>query len=532
MRALLSVSDKTGIEEFASGLTSRGYELISTGGTARTLRDAGLPITLVSEITGMPEMMDGRVKTLHPNIHAGILARRDHETDLSSLQEYDIEPIDLVVVNLYPFARTAANKSVSVSELIEQIDIGGPSLVRAAAKNFKDVLVIVDSGDYEETLLELDRSDGPELAFRLELSRKAFAHTAEYDTTIANTFESIVVSGTDFRREQSSPAEVVPDRLTLDLPRISTLRYGENPHQEAAWYGDSKGIGLPAAHQVQGKPLSFTNLIDLDAATRIVLEFEEPAAAVIKHTNPCGVATSATITSAYRQARDADALSAFGGIVGLNRPLDSTMASEIVSTFIEAVVAPSIDEAAKSVLAEKKSLRVLTFDMALINNNPIAQADARSILGGWVVQHRDEVREARSVWGESAAIPDLRVVTQRTPRPEEWTALQFAWRVCAHVKSNAVIFTRGDRTVAIGAGQMSRIDAVKVATLKAPTSLTGTVAASDAFFPFRDGLDALATAGATAVVQPGGSVRDAEVISAADEHGLAMVFTGRRHFRH
>ena len=350
MRALLSVSDKTGIEEFASGLTSRGYELISTGGTARTLRDAGLPITLVSEITGMPEMMDGRVKTLHPNIHAGILARRDHETDLSSLQEYDIEPIDLVVVNLYPFARTAANKSVSVSELIEQIDIGGPSLVRAAAKNFKDVLVIVDSGDYEATLLELDRSDGPELAFRLELSRKAFAHTAEYDTTIAHTFKSIAVSGTDFRREQSSPADVVPDRLTVDLPRISTLRYGENPHQEAAWYGDSKGIGLPAAHQVQGKPLSFTNLIDLDAAARVVLEFEEPAAAVIKHTNPCGVATSATITNAYRQARDADALSAFGGIVGLNRPLDSTTASEIVSTFIEAVVAPSITDAAKAVL--------------------------------------------------------------------------------------------------------------------------------------------------------------------------------------
>ena len=530
MRALLSVSDKTNLTTLARGLVARGYELVSTGGTARTLRDADLPVTNVADVTGVPEMMGGRVKTLHPAIHAGILARRGHSGDLEALEHHGISPIDVVVVNLYPFARTAARQSTAFGDLIEEIDIGGPTLVRAAAKNFVHVLVLVDTNDYEEALRELDRPDGPTQAFRLRLARTAFGHTADYDATIARTLGAVTVSSSGFGRRQVSGEEVRPDRLVLDVPRIGTLRYGENPHQEAAWYGDGSAAGFGAARVLQGKELSFTNLIDLDAATRLVLEFDEPAAAVMKHTNPCGVGIAATLEEAYRHARETDPMSAFGGVVGVNRALDPATASEITSTFVEAVVAPAVDEAALPILGVKKALRVLTLDLPALASGGAARRDVRSILGAWLVQQRDRVSEARAPW--SVGPEGLQVVTKRAPTEEEWRALRFAWRVCAHVKSNAVVFTHADRTVAIGAGQMSRVDAVNVATLKATATLAGTVAASDAFFPFRDGLDAITRAGATAVAQPGGSVRDAEVIAAADEGGLAMVFTGRRHFWH
>ena len=533
-RAILSVSDKKGLVPFGQALAARGFELVSTGGTAKALAEAGLPVVNVSDVTGFPEMMDGRVKTLHPKIHGGILARRHHPEDLALAAEHGIGMVDLVVVNLYPFVETAAKPGIHFDDLIEQIDIGGPSLVRAAAKNFRDVLIVVSPKDYDEVIAELDRSGGPSLEFRFDLARRAFAHTGSYDTAIAGTLDEVSVEGENFARPQApspKPQDVHPERLLIDAGKLRDLRYGENPHQPAAWYAIDPPSGLGAPAILQGKELSFTNLLDLDAAARIVLEFSEPAAAVIKHTNPCGVATGATIAEAYVRAREADALAAFGGIIGLNRAIDVDTATAIVSTFIEAVVAPSVDEAARPILAKKVNLRVLEADFGALGGN-----EYRSILGALLVQQRDQVVEAHTPWPADG----LKVVTRRQPTAEEWQALRFAWRVMAHVKSNTVIFTDAFRTLAIGAGQMSRVDAVKVATMKAAgwksadvtAILKGSVAASDAFFPFRDGLDAVAAAGATAVVQPGGSVKDAEVIAAADEHGLAMVFTGRRHSRH
>ncbi|HEY8549425.1 MAG TPA: bifunctional phosphoribosylaminoimidazolecarboxamide formyltransferase/IMP cyclohydrolase [Vicinamibacterales bacterium] len=531
-RALLSVSDKTDLVPFARGLHDRGFELVSTGGTARVLAGAGLPVVGVSEVTRFPEMLDGRVKTLHPAIHAGLLARRHRPDDLAAIAAQGISPIDVVVVNLYPFAKAAANPDTRFDDLIEEIDIGGPSLVRAAAKNFRDVLVVVEPGDYVRVIDALSSPDGPSLAFRFELARRAFAHTAAYDAMIASTLESIHVDGAGFSRGEPS---LLPSRLRLDASRVRVLRYGENPHQQAAWYSPGGAQGFGGVQILQGKELSYTNLLDLDAAARIVLEFDEPAAAVIKHTNPCGVAIADSPAAAYVAARDADALSAFGGIVGLNRPLDEETARAITSTFIEAVVAPAVEPAAVEVLARKTNLRVLTADFSAFREGSVG-TELRSILGGLLVQERDRVDEGRAPWdarpGADPASSALRVVTKRAPTADEWKALRFAWRVCAHVKSNTILFAGPDRTRAIGAGQMSRVDAVKVAVMKAGGSLAGTVVASDAFFPFRDGLDALAEAGATAVVQPGGSVRDAEVIAAADEHDIAMVFTGRRHFRH
>jgi phosphoribosylaminoimidazolecarboxamide formyltransferase/IMP cyclohydrolase len=523
MRALLSVSDKTGLVPFATALAGAGWELISTGGTATALAEAGLPVMAVSDVTGFPEMLDGRVKTMHPRVHAGILARRHLPADLVALAEHGISPIDLVVVNLYPFAKAAATPGLSFDDLVEQIDIGGPSMVRAAAKNFRDVLVVVEPDDYARVLEALTSTTGPTPSLRFDLARRAFAHTAAYDQMIATTLDE--VRG-DFLRDEAPTQEAMPALWIPRLEKVRDLRYGENPHQAGAWYGAAaSGFGDATVHQ--GKELSFTNLLDLDAAARIALEFDEPAAVVIKHTNPCGVATGASLAVAYGRAREADALSAFGGIVGLNRPIDADTARELVSTFIEAVVAPGIShpETVLPILATKANLRVVTASFTNLDH----ERDVRSIMGGWLVQDRDRVLEARERWpGHDAA----RVVTRRAPSPQEWQALRFAWRVCAHVKSNTVIFTRPDVTVAVGAGQMSRVDAVKTAIMKAGDRLAGTVAASDAFFPFRDGLDSLASAGATAVVQPGGSVRDAEVIAAADEHGIAMVFTGRRHFRH
>jgi phosphoribosylaminoimidazolecarboxamide formyltransferase/IMP cyclohydrolase len=529
MRALLSVSDKTGLVPFATGLTQRGWELVSTGGTARALAEAGLAVIGISEVTGFPEMMDGRVKTLHPRIHGGILARRHRPDDLEALGAHGIAPVDLVAVNLYPFAKAAARRDIAFDALIEEVDIGGPSMVRAAVKNFRDVLVVVDPHDYDEVLAALDRDGGPSLALRFDLARRAIAHTAAYDTTIASTLKEFLVDDAgafhrDAAEAKAAPGTALPDRWSPHLVKVRDLRYGENPHQAGAWYREgSDGFGGAMVHQ--GKELSFTNLLDLDAAARIALEFDEPAAVVIKHTNPCGVATGESVAAAFVSARDADSLSAFGGIVGVNRPLDEATAKALTSTFIEAVIAPSIEsDAVRQLLAAKPNMRVVT---AAFDGAP--GRDVRSILGGWLVQTRDRVDEARNPW---PGADGPRVVTKRAPTPAEWAALRFAWRVCAHVKSNTVIFTSPGATLAVGAGQMSRVDAVKAAVMKGGDRLRGSVAASDAFFPFRDGLDALAAAGATAVVQPGGSVKDEEVIAAANEHGLAMVFTGRRHFRH
>ena len=509
---------------------------MSTGGTARALAGAGLAVTGVSDLTGFPEMMDGRVKTLHPNIHGGILARRDRPDDIAALDRLGIGLVDIVVVNLYPFAQAAANPATPFEGLVEEIDIGGPSLVRAAAKNFRDVLVVVQPLDYPRLLAALD--ERPSLAFRYELMVKAFAHTAEYDGTIAATLLQAHVNGNRLDRARDldesyfRPTLELVDRVDVSLEKIRDLRYGENPHQKAAWYATTDlRSGFSCAAVLQGKELSYTNLLDLDAAARVALEFDEPAAVVVKHTNPCGVATGDSPADAYVRARDADSLAAFGGIVALNRPIDAAAAEAIASTFIEAVIAPSVDASARDVLAKKPNMRVVTaaFDaLATI-------WEMRSILGAVLGQERDAVSEGRRPW-IAGALPDgLRVATKRQPTAAEWEALRFAWRVCAHVKSNAVVFTDAKRTLAIGAGQMSRVDAVNVAVMKAQAAggvLAGSAAASDAFFPFRDGLDAVAKAGATAVVQPGGSVRDADVIAAADEHGLAMVFTGRRHFRH
>jgi phosphoribosylaminoimidazolecarboxamide formyltransferase / IMP cyclohydrolase len=536
-RALISVSDKTGLVEFARGLASRGFELVSTGGTSKALQQAGLAVIGISDVTGFPEMMDGRVKTLHPLVHGGILARRARADDLASAATHGITLIDLVVVNLYPFVKAAANPDTPFDGLIEQIDIGGPSLVRAAAKNFQDVLVVVSPGDYDTVLQQLDRAGGPSREFRFELARKAFAHTGSYDTAIATTLVNVVADEDGFHREiggagpgLSGPPDPQAQTIDLALRKVRDLRYGENPHQKAAWYAEDPATGLGNAQVLQGKELSYTNLLDLDAAARIVLEFDEPAAAVIKHTNPCGAATGISAAAAYVRAREADALAAFGGIVGLNRAIDADTAKAIVSTFIEAVVAPAVDEEARKILAAKTNLRVVTADFTSLAKE--AGRELRSILGAVLMQSRDRVVEASQAWPSG----ELRVVTKRQPTAAEWQAMRFAWRVCAHVKSNTILFASADCTLAIGAGQMSRVDAAKVARMKAdaigPEALKGSVAASDAFFPFRDGLDAVADAGATAVVQPGGSVRDREVIAAADERGLAMVFTGRRHFRH
>jgi phosphoribosylaminoimidazolecarboxamide formyltransferase / IMP cyclohydrolase len=522
MRAILSVSDKTGLVELARSLAAARVELVSTGGTARAISEAGLPVVNVSDVTGFPEMMDGRVKTLHPAIHGGILARRNRPDDLEAIAAQRIGLVDLVVVNLYPFAKAAADPSAPFNALVEEIDIGGPSLLRAAAKNFRDVLVVVDPGDYPAVIEQFGRAGGPALDFRLALMKKAFRHTAQYDGLIAMTMTLMEAKDGEVVRAHDTPPG--------HHPKPRDLRYGENPHQKAQW-AEAQPPFAPKWQVHQGKELSYNNLIDLDAAARIALEFPEPAGVVIKHTNPCGVATGASIAEAYVRAREADALAAFGGIVGLNRNIDVETARAITGTFIEAVIAPGVSDEAAAVLAAKANLRVVTSDFKGLEKLLEGEQfrDTRTFLGGVVFQEPDRVTEAREPWPQG----DLpKVVTKRAPSEQEWVALRFAWRVCAHVKSNAVIFTAADHTRAIGAGQMSRVDAVKVAVMKAAGSLTGTVAASDAFFPFRDGLDAVAEAGATAIVQPGGSVRDADVIAAADERGLAMVFTGRRHFRH
>jgi phosphoribosylaminoimidazolecarboxamide formyltransferase/IMP cyclohydrolase len=514
-RALLSVSDKHGLADFARELHQRGVELLSTGGSAQLLRNAGIPVREVSEHTGFPEIMDGRVKTLHPKIHGGLLGRRG--TDEAVMAEHGIVPIDLLVVNLYPFAATIARPECTWAEAIENIDIGGPAMLRAAAKNHQDVTVLVDPHDYATVLAELDASGGTSIDTRSRLAAKAFAHTAAYDTMVSDYLQ----------RAQQPPGERFPARLPMVFDKVQGLRYGENPHQQAAFYRSptARGATIATAEVLQGKELSFNNIGDADAALECVRQFAEPACAIVKHANPCGVAVAGSIHDAYDRAYKTDPTSAFGGIIAFNRTLDARTAQAIVARqFAEVILAPGIEAGAREALATKPNIRVLA-----VGDLSASTGDAyelRSVNGGLLVQDRDRGTIAKA---------DLKVVTRRQPDPRELADLLFAWRVAKMVKSNAIVFARDRQTIGVGAGQMSRVYSTKIAAIKAgdeKLSVKGAVMASDAFFPFRDGLDTAASYGITAVVQPGGSMRDAEVIAAADEHGIAMVFTGMRHFRH
>jgi phosphoribosylaminoimidazolecarboxamide formyltransferase/IMP cyclohydrolase len=525
-RALLSVTDKTGLLPFARTLAAFGVELVSTGGTAKTLRDGGLIVRDISDLTGFPEMLDGRVKTLHPRVHGGILHIRSNESHAAAITEHAIEPIDMVVVNLYAFASTAEKPGVTAAEIVENIDIGGPSMVRSAAKNFNDVAVVTSIEDYAGLADELSANAGQlTRSTRWRLARAAFATTAAYDAAIASTLEALQPSETT-----GSPArfdqESLPGTLRLIERQAGTLRYGENPHQRAALYTDGTGTGIAAAEQLQGKELSYNNLVDLDACWELVSEFGlgsagEPAVVIIKHTNPCGASTGDTVVEAFRRALAADPVSAFGSVIGINREVDGDAAEEISKLFAEAIVAPGFTEAARARFASKKNLRLVVIKPAA-NRLMLKQ-----VSGGVLVQEAD-----RRQLGEA----DLQFATTRRPTPEELRALRFAWTIAKHVKSNAIVYARlfegHGQTVGIGAGQMSRVDAARFGAMKAVLPLHGSVAASDAFFPFPDGLETVAAAGAMAVIQPGGSMRDDEVIEAANRLNMAMVFTGVRHFRH
>ncbi len=516
-RALLSVTDKTGLVEFARELASLGVELVSTGGTAKALRAAGLLVKEIDELTGFPEMLDGRVKTLHPRVHGGLLYIRGNATHEAAVAAHGIAPIDMVVVNLYAFEKTAAQPGVAFGHLIENIDIGGPSMVRSAAKNFEDVAIVTRVADYAALAEELKAHSGAlTRATRWRLARQAFALTASYDAAIANALDRIAEAPAP-----ASPASfddaALPATLRVILPQAQALRYGENPHQRAALYSNGSGLGIAGAKQLQGKELSFNNLVDLDACWDLAQEFDEPACIIVKHTNPCGAATGATILEAYQKALACDPVSAFGGVIGINRAVDGAAAEEIVKLFVEAIAAPAFNAEARERLAVKKNLRLVEVKAAP------AHPVVKHVSGGLLLQDADT---GRAMEGE------LKTVTKRQPTGEELRSLLFAWRVCKHVKSNAIVYARDGQTLGLGAGQMSRVDAAKFGAMKAVLPLAGCVAASDAFFPFPDGLEAVAATGATAVIQPGGSVRDEEVIAAADKLGLAMVFTGIRHFRH
>jgi phosphoribosylaminoimidazolecarboxamide formyltransferase/IMP cyclohydrolase len=516
-RALISVSDKAGLAELSQYLHEMGVELLSTGGTANFLRERIIPVVDVSDYTGFPEIMDGRVKTLHPKIHGGLLALRDKASHQSQMAEQGIQLIDMVVVNLYPFRETAAREGVGYHEVIEQIDIGGPSMIRSAAKNHAGVAVVTDPRDYGWILEEL-RNHGGTLSDEtlFLLAQKAFAATASYDSAIAAWFSerSWVAGGAQ------KQAESLPSSEVLALEKISDLRYGENPHQRAALYRRSSdpAFGVAGAQVLHGKELSYNNLLDSDAAWNLVQEFDKPAAAVIKHTNPCGVAQSDTLVDAYTLARDCDPVSAFGSVVALNRPVDANTANEINKTFVEVVLAPDFSGDALAILEQKKNIRLLR-----VNSNAPLAPQHRQISGGFLVQDKDVYFLGPN---------ELKTVTKRSPTPEEMEALLFGWRVVKHVKSNAIVFSNAARMLGIGAGQTSRVDAVKWGALKATLPLQDCALASDAFFPFPDGLAVAASYGVKAIIQPGGSVRDAEVIEAANEHGIAMIFTGIRHFKH
>jgi len=516
-RALLSVTDKTGLVEFAKHLEVFGVELISTGGTAKALRAAGLSVKDISDLTGFPEMLDGRVKTLHPRVHGGLLYIRGNKEHEAAVAEHGIEPIDMVVVNLYAFEKTAASPGVSFGHLIENIDIGGPSMVRSAAKNFEDVAIVTRVADYPALAEELKANGGAlTRETRWKLAKQAFATTAAYDSAIAGTLEQI--GGTPAPEEGAAiDSEAFPQILRIIMPRAQSLRYGENPHQRATLFADGSGLGIAGATQLQGKELSFNNLVDLDACWELAQEFEEPAVIIVKHTNPCGAATGATVLEAYKKTLEADPVSAFGGVIGINREVDGAAADEIAKLFVEAIAAPAFTAEAKERFAAKKNLRLVEVKSA--PPRPVV----KHVSGGLLLQDADTGRVVES---------ELDVVTWRPPTAEELRSLLFAWRVCKHVKSNAIVYARDGQTVGVGAGQMSRVDAARFGAQKAVLPLKGCVAASDAFFPFPDGLEAVAAAGATAVIQPGGSVKDQDVIAAADKLGIAMVLTGIRHFRH
>jgi phosphoribosylaminoimidazolecarboxamide formyltransferase / IMP cyclohydrolase len=519
-RALLSVTDKSGLVDFARQLAASGVELVSTGGTARTLREAGLTVRDISELTGFPEMLDGRVKTLHPKVHGGILHIRDKAEHRAAVEEHGIHPIDMVVVNLYAFEKTAARPGATFAEVIENIDIGGPSMVRSAAKNFEDVAIVTEAGDYPALAEELTANGGAlSRETRWRLAKQAFATTAAYDTAIANALEKVTSAEEPETPVKFADAATVefPKTLRIAYPLAMSLRYGENPHQRAALYSDGSGTGIAGVTQLQGKELSFNNLVDLDACWELAQEFDAPGVAIIKHTNPCGAATGATILEAYRNALAADPISAFGGVIGINREVDEAAAEEIAKLFVEAIAAPSFSEGAKARFAAKKNLR-------LVEVRPAQTVQVlKQVSGGLLLQDADK--------GHVTAA-DLKIVTARKPTDDELAALLFAWRVCKHVKSNAIVYARNGQMLSAGAGQTSRVDAAKFGAMKAVLPLTGCVAASDAFFPFPDGLETVVAAGATAVIQPGGSVKDADVIAAADKLGVAMVFTGMRHFKH
>jgi phosphoribosylaminoimidazolecarboxamide formyltransferase / IMP cyclohydrolase len=504
-RALLSVTDKTGIVDFARRLRELGVELISTGGTARLLRDSGIEVKDVSQVTGFPEMLDGRVKTMHPLITGGILAIRGNAEHVRSLETHGIRPIDMVVVNLYQFEKAAAREGVTLEELIENIDIGGPTMIRSAAKNFHDVAVVVSPADYSAISEEMRETGGGLLReTRWRLAQKAFRTTADYDSAISSRLTKV------------DGETALPERLDIHAAKLMDLRYGENPHQSAALYGSS-GAGIAGAAQLQGKELSYNNLVDLDAAWHLVNEFSRPAAAIIKHTNPSGCAEQESLAEAYRKALECDPVSAYGGVIAFNREVDDETAQELAKLFVEAIAAPDYSARALEILRAKKNLRLMKATAAA------ESLVVKSISGGFLAQTPDMHRLDRGA---------TEVKTRRAPTEAEWTALDFAWKVAKHVKSNAIVYARAGQTVGVGAGQMSRVDSVKIGAMKAVLALSGTVVASDAFFPFPDGVEEAAKNGATAIMQPGGSVRDADVIAAADRLGLAMVFTGVRHFRH
>ncbi|WP_378956056.1 bifunctional phosphoribosylaminoimidazolecarboxamide formyltransferase/IMP cyclohydrolase [Pelosinus sp. sgz500959] len=509
-RALISVSDKTGVVEFAKELHNYGVEIISTGGTMKTLREAGIPVKYVSEVTGFPEIMDGRVKTLNPYIHGGILAIRDNAAHVEAMEKHNITGIDMVVVNLYPFRQTIEKPDVSLEDAVENIDIGGPAMIRAASKNFKYVTVVVNPARYNDILLQLAEGGTISDGFRMALAKEAFNHTAEYDACIAGYLAGQLGEGQ------------FADTVHLVYEKVQPLRYGENPQQQAAFYREKHftGSGVANARQLHGKELSFNNIVDVESAYSIVAEFDEPAAAIIKHTNPCGTGIGHTLSEAYEKAYQADPVSAFGGIIGLNREVDVVTAVQISKIFIEAVIAPSFSEDALAILSKKQNIRLLVADKL---QSGCKQVDIKTVSGGMLIQERDVSIESSE---------DMKVVTKRQPSPEEWEQLMLAWKVVKHVKSNAIIVAGDHQTLGVGAGQMNRVGAAAIALQQAGEKTQGAVMSSDAFLPFRDTVDVAAKAGITAIIQPGGSMRDEESIQAADEHGIAMVFTGIRHFKH
>ncbi|WP_114570585.1 bifunctional phosphoribosylaminoimidazolecarboxamide formyltransferase/IMP cyclohydrolase [Exiguobacterium flavidum] len=505
MRALISVSDKTGITELAKAFHAAGIEIISTGGTHRTLEEAGIPVIAISEVTEFPEMLDGRVKTLHPMVHGGLLGRRDLQSHVDQMEEHDIAPIDFVVVNLYPFKETVMKDDVTYEDAVENIDIGGPSMLRSAAKNHASVTVLVDPADYPEIIREL--ADGTTLETRKRLAAKAFRHTAAYDALIADYF-------------MGQTNEKFPEQLTITLEKVQNLRYGENPHQEAAFYKAPiyKGASLASAKQLHGKELSYNNIQDANAALEILDEFREPAAVVVKHMNPCGVAVGSTIAEAFRRAHEADPVSIFGGIVALNREVDSETAEQLSGIFLEIIIAPSFTEEAFALLSAKKNIRLLELEVKHVQS-----VRYTAVAGGMLVQDGDE---------ETLDDAQAKVVTKRKPSASEWEDLKLAWRAVKHVKSNAIVLAKEETTVGVGAGQMNRVGAAKIAIEQAGEKAQGASLASDAFFPMKDTVEAAAAAGITAIIQPGGSIRDQESIDACDEHGITMVFTHVRHFKH